>query len=70
MGIRVGVPWRGFAFTKLFQDDLPRLKEKTMKSRNIASALLISALSFCSINAAFAQTSGIPSPIDGQPITG
>lgn len=40
-----------------------------MKSRNIASALLISALSFCSINAAFGQTSGIPSPIDGQPIT-
>ena len=40
-----------------------------MKYRNIASALLFSALSFYSINAAVAQTSGIPSPIDGQPIT-
>ena len=40
-----------------------------MKYRNLASALLFSALSFCSINTAFAQTSGIPSPIDGQPIT-
>lgn len=39
-----------------------------MKHRNLASALLFSALSFCSINAAFAQTSGMPSPIDGQPI--
>ncbi|MEZ2251270.1 serine protease [Microcoleus sp.] len=40
-----------------------------MKYRNIASALLLSALSFYLINAAVAQTSGIPSPIDGQPIT-
>jgi len=40
-----------------------------MKYRNLASALLFSALSFCSINTAFAQTSGIPSPINGQPIT-
>lgn len=40
-----------------------------MKYRNLASALLVSALSFLSINAAFAQTSGMPSPIDGQPIT-
>lgn len=39
-----------------------------MKYRNLASALLFSALSFCSINAAVSQTSGIPSPIDGQPI--
>jgi V8-like Glu-specific endopeptidase len=39
-----------------------------MKHRNLSSALLFSALSFCSINAASAQTSGIPSPIDGQPI--
>jgi protease YdgD len=40
-----------------------------MKYGNLASALFFSALSFCSINAAFAQISGIPSPIDGKPIT-
>ncbi|NJL41648.1 MAG: trypsin-like serine protease [Leptolyngbyaceae cyanobacterium SM1_4_3] len=59
----------GFAFTKLFQSNSPGLNKKTMKYRNLASALLVSALSFLSINTAFAQTSGMPSPIDGQPIT-
>jgi V8-like Glu-specific endopeptidase len=38
-----------------------------MNYRNLISALLSSALSFASIDAAFAQTSGLPSPIDGQP---
>lgn len=40
-----------------------------MKYNTIASALLFSALSLCSTNAAFAQISGISSPISGQPIT-
>jgi V8-like Glu-specific endopeptidase len=35
----------------------------------LCSLALFSALSFCKINAVFAQSSGIPSPIDGQPIT-
>jgi V8-like Glu-specific endopeptidase len=32
------------------------------------SAILLSALSFCSIKTAFAQNTGMPSPIDGTPI--
>jgi V8-like Glu-specific endopeptidase len=38
-----------------------------MKYKILIPALISSALSFASIDAAFAQTSGLPSPIDGQP---
>lgn len=40
-----------------------------MKYRNLTSALLVGALSFYSTSTALAQTSDIPSPIDGQPVT-
>jgi protease YdgD len=40
-----------------------------MKYSNLLSVLSFSALYFCSINTAFSQTAGIPSPLDGQPTT-
>jgi len=39
-----------------------------MRKQFFTSAILFSALSFCTINSVFAQTSGMPSPVDGQPI--
>ena len=40
-----------------------------MKYKKLVSALLFSALSFCSVEAALSQTSGMPSPVDGQPLS-
>ncbi len=39
-----------------------------MKYKKLISAILISVLPFYSVNAALAQTAGVPSPFDGQPI--
>ena len=40
-----------------------------MKYKNLVSALLSSTLSFCSVEAVLSQTSGMPSPVDGQPLS-